>query len=32
LSYNNLVSAAIDQERKMKVVAEADDKKREDDV
>jgi hypothetical protein len=26
------VSAAIDQERKMKVVAEADDKKREDDV
>jgi hypothetical protein len=32
LSYNNLASAAIDQERKMKAVAEADDKKREDDV
>jgi 4-diphosphocytidyl-2C-methyl-D-erythritol kinase len=28
LSYNDLVSAAIDQERMMKVVAEADDKKR----
>jgi hypothetical protein len=28
LSYNELVSAAIDQERMMKVVAEADDKKR----
>jgi hypothetical protein len=32
LSYNELVTAAIDQERLMKVVAKADEKKREDDA
>jgi hypothetical protein len=32
LSYNELASAAIDQERMMKAFAEADGKKREDDA